>query len=47
MSTTMQGLEMILAAGDGGYILLKEASAAIAVFVPEFVGFLGAFLRNM
>ena len=42
MSTIMQGLEMASAAGDGGYILLKEASAAIAVFVPEFVGLFGS-----
>jgi hypothetical protein len=42
MSTTMQGLEMVLATRDGGYILLKEALAAIAVFVPEFVGLFGS-----
>jgi hypothetical protein len=42
MSTIMQGLEMASAAGDGGYILLKEALVAIAVFVPEFADLFGS-----
>ena len=42
MSTIMQGLEIVWAGGSGGYILLKEASVANAVFVPEFDDLFGS-----
>jgi hypothetical protein len=41
MSTIMQGLEIVSAAKDGGYIPLKEFSVAVAACVPEFAGLLG------
>jgi hypothetical protein len=41
MSTIMQGLEIVLAAEDRGYIPLKEFSVAVAACVPEFAGLLG------